>query len=151
MGVTIHYSGVLAGAAEAELLLKEASAIAAEMEWGIENLNSPNAGLVVFPHPDCEPLAFNPDDFGMIESWVKTQFAGPETHIQIVDFFSRIAPHFENFAVEDEGEYWETKDRPKLEAHFEQVASAIREMQLENPSARVQVRMPDGRIVDMIT
>jgi hypothetical protein len=56
MGVTIHYRGTIANPARAEALVKAASAIAAEMKWKVEILETPYAGLTIFPHPDCEPL-----------------------------------------------------------------------------------------------
>ena len=103
------------------------------------------------PHLDCEPFTLGPDENGIIENWVKTQFAGPEIHIQILDFLSRIAPYFDTFAVEDEAEFWETQDRTVLEGHFSQINAVLRNMMEENPNARLQLRMPSGRIVDLTT
>lgn len=150
MGVTIHYSGSLSNAAQAQSLLQEASAFATKMQWGIEAETMPHRRLTIFPHPDCEPLILDPDDNGLVENWVKTQFSGPEIHIQIVDFLSRIAPYFASLTVEDEAEYWETRDRQVLERHMNQINDVIRDMQQENPASRIQVREATGRIVDLI-
>jgi hypothetical protein len=151
MGVTIHYSGTLANPAKAEALFKESSALATELEWKFTVTDAPLASVTIYPHPDCEPLSLNPDENGLLENWVKTQFAGPEVHIQVVDFLSRIAPHFSDLNVEDEAEYWETRDRTALEGHFNRISEVLVDMQRDNPSARVQVRQPSGRIVDIIT
>jgi hypothetical protein len=150
MGVTIHYSGALANAAKAEALLKQASLLAAKLNWDFEIADTPNARIAIYPHPDCEPLTFDPDENGLLENWVKTQFAGPETHIQIVGFLAQIAPYFVNLIVEDEAEYWESRNREILEGHINQINEVLRDMQQENPAARIQVREPTGRIVDMI-
>ena len=151
MGVTIHYSGTLSGNAQVESLLYEASALATAMHWGIETGNKPRPRLTIFPHPDCEPLTFDPDENGLLENWVKTQFAGPEIHIQILDFLAQLAPYFGNLIVEDEAEYWESRNREILEGHMNQINEILRDMQQEKPAARIQVRSSTGRIVDIIT
>ena len=150
MGVTIHYNGTLANTEEAEALLKHASALAAKLNWDFEIVDTPNPRIAIFPHPNCEPLTFDPNENGLLENWVKTQFAGPEIHMQIVDFLAQMAPYFENLVVEDEAEYWETRNRETLENHMDQINEVLRDMQQENPAARIQVREPTSRIVDMI-
>jgi len=149
MGVTIHYSGTLANAADAGAFLKEASALANELKWEFTTSDTPNPSITMSPHPDCEPFAFDPDKNGTVENWVKTQFAGPEIHIQILGFLSRIAPFFNALSVEDEAEFWETQDRAALDGHFNQINAVLRDMMEENPNARSQLRMPSGRIVDI--
>jgi hypothetical protein len=150
VGVTIHYSGTLTNAAKTEALLKRASALATKLNWDFEIADTPNARITIYPHPDCEPLTFDPDENGLVENWVKTQFASPETHIQIVGFLAQIARCFVNLRVEDEAEYWENRNREILEGHMNQINEVLRNMQQENPAARIQVREPNGRIVDMI-
>lgn len=105
----------------------------------------------MYPHPDCEPLTLDPDEHGVIENWVKTHFAGPEIHIQVLDFLSQMAPLFDMLAVEDEAEFWETRDRLVLEGHFNQINAVLQNMMKENPKARMKLRMPSGRIVDLET
>lgn len=151
MGVTIHYSGTLANAAKAEALLKQASALASKLNWDFEIADTPNPRITIFPHPDCEPLTFDPDENGLLENWAKTQFAGPEIHIQILDFLAQLAPYFGNLIVEDEAKYWESRNREILEGHMNQINEILRDMQQEKPAARIQVRSSTGRIVDIIT
>jgi len=150
VGVTIHYSGTLANASKTEALLKQASVLATKLHWDFEIADTPNAKISIYPHPDCEPFTLDPDEDGAIENWVKTQFAGPEVHIQIVDLLEQITPHFVNLIVEDEAEYWESRNREILEGHMNQINEVLRDMQQENPAARIQVRESTGRIVDMI-
>ncbi len=151
MGVTIHYSGTLADTAKAEALLEQASAIATELNWNFETTDPPNAKITIYPHPDCEPFTLDPNEDRVIENWVKTQFAGPEIHIQILGFLSQISPLFDTFAVEDEAQFWETQDQAVLEGHFNQINAVLQDMKSENPAAQIQTRMPSGRIVDIIT
>jgi hypothetical protein len=78
MGVTIHYSGALANAAKAEALLKQASLLAAKLNWDFEIADTPNARIAIYPHPDCEPLTFDPDENGLLENWVKPNSLAPK-------------------------------------------------------------------------
>lgn len=53
----------------------------------------------------CEG-ALKPEDVWI---FVKTQFAGPETHVWIVGLLKYIQKHYlPELQVRDEGEYWET-------------------------------------------
>lgn len=51
----------------------------------------------------------------MYMPWVKTQFAGPETHKLLVHLLKYLNnKYFENLEVTDEGHYWETNDEQVL-------------------------------------
>ena len=57
---------------------------------------------------------------------VKTQFAGPAIHIQIIKIFDYLnKKYFENFDLTDEGNYWETKNRQLLEDTFAKYTNLI--------------------------
>lgn len=57
---------------------------------------------------------------------VKTQFAGPEIHKQLINIFDYInKKYFENFDLTDEGNYWETKNDQLLEDTFEKYTNLI--------------------------
>lgn len=57
---------------------------------------------------------------------VKTQFAGPEIHKQLINIFDYInKKYFENFDLTDEGNYWETKNEQLLEDTFEKYTNLI--------------------------
>lgn len=148
MGVTIHYSGTLANPAERQIFLKEAAALAANFGWRIET--DAGSGITILPHANSEPLDLIFDENGTAESWVKTQFAGADTHIQIVDFLNQIAPYFSSLTIEDEGEFWETRNPEILQEHFDRITAILDEMRQENPDGRGPLRMENRRIVDFI-
>ncbi|MFV5693968.1 hypothetical protein ACM55G_00835 [Flavobacterium sp. LB3P122] len=57
---------------------------------------------------------------------VKTQFAGPEIHKQLITIFDYLnKKYFENFDLTDEGNYWETKNDQLLEDTFEKYTNLI--------------------------
>ncbi len=85
-------------------------------------------GIAFSIHPNCESLRFFFDAGGNLcdpvsmilisegalkpeDVWifVKTQFAGPETHVWIVGLLKYIQKHYlPELQVRDEGEFWET-------------------------------------------
>ena len=88
----------------------------------------PLKGIALTPHSKCESLQFFFDANGYLrdpisfvdrteetlkpkEYWisVKTQYAGPETHIWIIGLLKYLKKlHLPDLEVQDEGEYWET-------------------------------------------
>lgn len=57
---------------------------------------------------------------------VKTQFAGPEIHKQLMVFFDYInKKYLENFDLNDEGNYWESKNEQLLEDTFTKYTNFI--------------------------
>jgi hypothetical protein len=57
---------------------------------------------------------------------VKTQFAGPEIHKQLIIIFDYInKKYLENFDLSDEGNYWETKNDQLLKDTFEKYTNLI--------------------------
>jgi hypothetical protein len=91
-------------------------------------------GIAFSIHPKCEFLRFFFDAAGNLcdpvsmtlicegvlkpeDAWidVKTQFAGPETHIWIVGLLKYIQEHYlPDLQVRDEGEFWETGNHETL-------------------------------------
>jgi hypothetical protein len=88
-------------------------------------------GLIIDPHPDCEPLfmMFDPQTGRLMmlidiadghslsyHLHTKTQFAPPETHIAICEVLHRLQAEFgaANLHVSDEGGYFETGDTDSL-------------------------------------
>ncbi len=84
-------------------------------------------GLIIDPHPDCEPLfvMFDPQTGRLMMLMdianghslsyhlnTKTQFAPVETHIAICEVLHRLQAEFgaANLHVSDEGEYFDTGD-----------------------------------------
>lgn len=57
---------------------------------------------------------------------VKTQFAGPQIHKQLMAIFDYLNKrYFENFDLIDEGNYWETKNEQLLEETFKRYTNLI--------------------------
>lgn len=57
---------------------------------------------------------------------VKTQFAGPAIHIQIIKIFDYLnKKYFENFDLTDEGNYWETKNVQLLDDTFRKYTNLL--------------------------
>ncbi|MFV8325738.1 hypothetical protein [Flavobacterium sp. ZS1P14] len=100
---------------------------------------------ICFSPPDCEVVCltflsngkmcafynFEPSKDPVNESddnylSVKTQFAGPEIHKQLINIFDYINKiYFENFDLTDEGNYWETKNDQLLQETFEKYTNLI--------------------------
>jgi hypothetical protein len=95
-------------------------------------------GIIIQPHPKSESvfLTFNQDGelcFYLPQSqpglywenkllFTKTQFAPLDIHISICELLALIRDnYFPNLQVEDEGEYWETRDPAHLAEKFAQL------------------------------
>lgn len=79
--------------------------------------------------------AFSQDDLEDDTLSVKTQFAGPKIHMQLIKIFDYLnKKYFENFDLSDEGNYWETKNEQLLKDTFEKYTNLINgfESLLEN-------------------
>jgi hypothetical protein len=168
-GVTIHYEGRAKDAQAVQTILRTVREEAAQRGWQVREASDTNAslkrvinekdvvyngpvhGVVVLPAANSEPVYIQLDSNGFMQDFVKTQFAGSVVHIGIVALLRRLQPHFEALTVDDEGEYWETKDPAKLQAHIDKVNSLIDEMKRSKPGLKGPVTLPTGRIVDLIS
>jgi hypothetical protein len=153
VGVTIHYAGQLRDAKRIPELLAVAEDYALSHGWRFRAITADNdspAGFVIFPHDDCEPLEIRFGARNRFRNWVKTQFAGPEIHVEVVDFLNQIKPILGRLGVSDEGEFWKTGDQDTLCWHMNRINELIAEYVVENPSTRTKVKTPDGRIIDLI-
>jgi hypothetical protein len=169
MGVTIHFEGQLTSEQAYQELVELASSIAKSEGWGTELIGSdevtllrvrdekdcdytgPVKGIAVFLHDDCDPVRFEFDKDLYVQEFTKTQFAGPEYHLKVINLLRTVQPLFRNLKVDDEGEFWDTGDRAVLQDHFETIEKMIADMLKENPSARLKVKERDGKIIDIIT
>ena len=112
----------------------------------------PLKGISLTPHPKCETLQFFFDINGHLrdpismvniseeplkpeEAWisVKTQYAGPETHIWIIGLLKYLKKlHLPDLEVQDEGEYWETGNfeilKEKMDFVGEKIAAVADEL-----------------------
>ena len=103
---------------------------------------------IMFSPPHCEPVwlcfldnrrlcsPINVELFGQLQDpkhrnflyilSTKTQYAGVETHMTIINLLKYLAgKYFEMLEVSDEGKYWETGDVKILEATFKRYNDAL--------------------------
>jgi len=167
-GVTVHFEGKAKDAAAVTRAVAAARSEAQRRGWTVHDANvtsasvlrivgeeekpykGPLTGIVIRAHPMCEPLylQFGVDLF--LQDYVKTQFAGPEVHIAIVDLLRSLKPYFRTLDVEDEGEYWTTRDRARLEAHMKTVNDMIDALKVARPGTRGPVKIAGERFVDFM-
>jgi hypothetical protein len=169
MGVTIHFEGQLKGEAAYQDLISTVSSFAKAENWPTQMIESaevtllrvrdeqdwdyigPVKGIELYAHEDCDPVRLEFDRELYIQEFTKTQFAGVECHLKVIDLLKAIEPYFVELRVEDEGEFWEIADRDVLVQHLDWSRRAIEEELRKNPSARMKVKEPDGKIIDLIT
>ena len=166
-GVTLHYEGAAKNQKAITSALATARAEAQRLGWKVADANEASAsitrtiddieapyrgtltGIVIYPHPMCEPLylQFGSDLF--LQDFVKTQFAGADVHIAIVELLHKLEPYFQTLAVEDEGEFWGTADRTKLLSNLDAVNTMIESIKQSRPGAKGPIKLPNGRILDV--
>ena len=169
MGVTIHFEGELHSEAAYEDLIAVVTSIAKIQSWPTEAIESsgttllrvrdeqdwdytgPVKGIEVHLHNDCDPVRLEFDHELYLQKFTKTQFAGVECHLKVVDLLKTIRPFFRELKVEDEGEFWETGNRAILAEHMDRTRKVIEDEVRKNPSAQVKVKTPSGKIIDLMT
>lgn len=143
MGITIFFSGQLKNEESFQQLMQTALAHAEEKEWPyhyveeesdsifyvkndeVVEYNGPTRGMLIQPHKDAETLRLIFDNKLYLHSFIKTQFAPIQTHVEVIDFLRTIESRFENFKVMDEGEYYETDDLELLRQKLNQLSGLI--------------------------
>jgi hypothetical protein len=168
MGVTIHFEGRLKSDQAFSSLLLHIEEIGRAETLLTERFENPQAklgrggeersvdyvgptkGILLYLHEDCEPLRLEFDRELYVQEWVKTQFAGVDTHIRLIQMLREIEGFFQTLVVNDEGEYWESGNQAALEGHFRACNEVIAEFAAKNPRAQVKVREANGRITDLI-
>jgi len=167
MGVTIHFNIQLADLAALRDVIADVRRYAKTRRWPAREFvdvsplfveceeSSPAdrrvSGVEVLPDEWCEPVRL---EFGAdVRCWgfVKTQFAGVEVHRQVIGLFDEIAPRCASLRVDDEGEYWETRDASRLAKHIATCDYLVREMLKQHPRARGPVRIAGGRWADVVS
>jgi hypothetical protein len=167
-GVTIHYEGYATSTNAVGLVISIATAFAKNHDWAVKDVSVEKGklervideknkdyegrvtGIILYPGKNCEPLCFQ---FGydlFMQDYTKTQFAGAALHVDIIALLDELKPQFRKFVIEDEGEYWETRDRAKLENHIATVNRMIGEIKKQKPKANGPVFLPSGRVVDVL-
>lgn len=174
-GITIHYEGKLKAASGVGEVLEIAKRVARSNGWKFELVHEakgtdrrgffatyegPIDGVILYADEWCEPirLEFGKNDL-FLNSYVKTQFAGADTHVKIIKLLRMIQPLFASLTVTDEGEYWESGDLARLKQNLDHNAKMIREAMAAAPNARGPIKLPapgftmpnprmKGRIID---
>jgi hypothetical protein len=168
MGITLHYKGNLRDKAALAGVLRTAKCFAESKGWRTESIDEadvtlirvaedesestyqgPTVGITIYPHPDCEPLRLDFDRELFVQGYTKTQFAGAETHVQVVELLADLKQFFGIFDVFDESGYWDTRDETVLRQHLEECDAAMRQIVLDNPGSKTKVLTPSGRIMDV--
>jgi len=173
-GITIHFKGSVVDDASVEKIADAACMEAQKNSWQckpvageeiarldgitaksiarIENSTdlSKVKGVVVLMHEMSEPLylVFGPSR--RIDNFVKTQFAGATVHVHAVELLQKLKPFFATLEVMDEGGYWETKDRSKLEQELEAVQTMMANIKSKRTDVQGPVKRADGRILDLV-
>ena len=169
MGVTIHFEGRLKHPKAYPLLLDALNEYAANHNWPVMQIREEHRtlhrvrdekdweysgltfGLELQPSENSDPLRFEFDKDYFVQEFIKTQFAGSELHIEVINLFRLIQPYFDKLDICGEGDFWETSDEKLLTEHIENCDRALQKMLVENPKAKGPVRLPDGRIVDYMS
>ena len=73
-----------------------------------------------------------------------------DLHLKIISFLKEIQPHFNELLVTDEGEYWETNDKTKLQNSLDSYFDAAKKSKADNPKLNGPYRLEDGRIIDLM-
>lgn len=116
-----------------------------EADWDYSGFTE---GVLLQPHQDSEPLRLEFDEDLYVQDYIKTQFAGPEAHLQVVAFLRDVQPCFLEMTVIDEGEFWESGDKQRLIELMDGCDRALNDILAKDPKARGPLRLPSGRIID---
>jgi hypothetical protein len=154
MGITIHYAGRAASEASIDAIFEESLAVARAFAWR-RHVPPPKerreSGVTFLPHDNCEPLHIWFSRSRRFSDFCKTQFAGPAVHLQVREFLERLSPHFSKLIVYDEAEDFEEEGK-LLPIHdaFHKAHEFIKQGLIEHPTATMMVRLPSGRIADLV-
>lgn len=168
MGVTIHFEGQLKSDKDFGSVMTKAQSFAQINDMPYENFSEPNKkldrvkdeqdwnyegptkGIKIQPDENSDPLWLEFDKDNYIQEYCKTQFAGIDTHLQIISLLKEIQPHFIDLQVIDEGEYWDTQDKTLLQDKLDNYYDAVEKAKAENPKLNGPYRLEDGRLIDLM-
>lgn len=102
------------------------------------------------PAPMSEPLDLQFGSDFVFQDRIKTQFAGAETHIRVIELLRALKPYLVEFRVNDESEYWITGRRADVERAIKTNNETIEIMKKFRPGSRGPEKSKNGRIADLI-
>ena len=152
MGVTIRYQGRLSPKAKAKELYILAKIHCEKLKWGMTPFETQGDAIffALHPHDHCELVSFKVGTDGRFRDSCKTQFAPVEVHMGVVGLFDALRSRLAELVIEDEGDYWETRDRARLQGRIDDCYQAIGKTMQEDPAYYGPVRGEDGRITDLL-
>lgn len=168
MGITVHFEGRLLGEAAYLAVISMAEKFSSARGWRAEKFAvtsatlarvrdeqdwdyvGPTKGIELHSHPSCEPIRLEFDKDLYIQEYTKTQFAPIQVHIDLISLLKNISSHFSSLDVIDEGEYFETGREDFLNGHRERCNEILEEHLSNDPTLKGPVRLPSGRIADII-
>jgi hypothetical protein len=125
MGISIAFTATPRAGSGVEPILAAASAYATELGWRQQRLG---AALTLDPGQGCESITLSPGPGGLLTDNVKTQFAGPTVHTQVIGLLDRLQPLLGSLDVSDDSEFWEHRDPSSLDECFRSTAALIAEV-----------------------
>lgn len=168
MGVTIHFEGKLKSDNDFDTVMVKATKFAQSNNMPYNNFSEtfkklcrikdehnwdyegPTKGIKIQPNENSDPLWLEFDEDNYIQEYCKTQFAGIETHLQIISLLKEIQPHFISLQVKDEGEYWDTQDKKLLQEWLNNYFEAAENAKAKNPKLNGPYRLGEGRLIDLM-
>jgi len=152
MGLTISYRGNLRNPNELESFLDDVFDLCREIGWHYMPIHRssimPAKGIMITPQ-GCETIVLAFLDNGKIydpfhfiytvhpekeivneerHQWiyVKTRYAGVDTHVAIIKFFRYLSTkYFETFEMHDPSGYWETENVADCFDHFGHISDVL--------------------------
>lgn len=133
MGLSIHYRGNIKNEKLIDPLIEEVKDICESLDWEYDVFDDDTFKGISFAPNDCEPVFLTFNKIKQLSSpilyqydiepatiiSVKTQFAGTDAHIAIINLFRYLENlYFDNFHMDDEGNYWESGDEAALQLQF---------------------------------
>ena len=152
MSITLHYRAEVDSDAARDAAIARAADSARARGWRVDPVEAPEAGtrgIIVRPHPDCEPfhLVFGPQ--GDAHDTCKTGFAPAAVHRDVVAWMRALSPPV-RWRVDDSAGFWDDPDPQRLDAARAEFDVAIARARHDEPELIIGYRLPDGRIADAV-
>lgn len=168
MGITIHYRGRVNPKLKIREFYIYSKLICDEKKWAISGMFETEglaklvqmdgeipyegklASFTIETHENCEPVQFQITSEGYFNNWCKTQFAPIEVHIGLVDYFAQVKIKLSELVIQDEGGFWESRDKEALE---DRIVACYLEMQKskdDDSGYYGPVKSDNGRITDLV-
>ena len=146
MGITIHFQGYLKDWNLLDDTIQITEEYAKSNGW---KYTRSVKGITVIPSENCDPLNLEFDENLHIDDFCKTQFAGMDIHIKILELLKKIRKNFNIMEIYDESEFLENGDKKLLKNKIAECFLVMEEYKRKNPNAHGPVKTPEGRMIDL--